>query len=176
MVIKFWWMVIKVRSKLVETITSKHFLAINSWYVKLQMIWMNCHRHQQQIGRNNYLQALYHTLQTKPSQKCKRVWKRKKDGLALCSHFSGSGQLCVSFLVAVKISMKLYPPPPPKKKKLIWWQFIEWNSMNGHFSACDILPLYSPLKIVCLLIRCSSDTNLSADWHVADGHIHCGAV
>ena len=36
--------------------------------------------------------------------------ERKKDGLALSSHFSGSGQLCVSFLVQVKILMKFYPP------------------------------------------------------------------
>ena len=30
--------------------------------------------------------------------------------------------------------MKLYPP----QKKLIRWQFIEYNLMNGHFSACGI--------------------------------------
>ena len=94
----FRWIVIKIRSKLVKTITSKHYLTLIPMFCIIEK------------SKSNHLQALYHTLQAKPSQKCKRVWERKKDGLALCSHFSGSGQLCVSFLVAVKILMKLYPP------------------------------------------------------------------
>jgi len=74
------------------------------------------HWNQKQIGQNNHLQTLFDTLQAKPSQGCKRVWERKKDGLALSSHFSGNGQLCGLFLISEKNSMKLYPP-----KKLIRW-------------------------------------------------------
>ena len=93
----FWWMVIKNSIKLVQTITSKHYLTrIPIFYQLEKCSWIF-----------NHLQTLYHTLQDKPSQECKRMWERKKDVLALSSHSSGSSQLCASFLVSVKISMKL---------------------------------------------------------------------
>ena len=127
----FWWMVIKIWCKL----------------VKLQLILMNGHGNQKQIGQNNHLQTLFHThcyilsnwknvhqnpitskhyftlskkLQAKPSQECKRVWERKKYGLALSSHFNGSSKLCAPFLISVNILMELYPPPPPI---LLWIYF-----------------------------------------------------
>ena len=54
----FRWIVIEISSKLVETITSKHYLEI-IFFVKLQVISMNCHRNQKQIGQNNHLQTLF---------------------------------------------------------------------------------------------------------------------
>ena len=134
----FQWMVIKIRSKLVETITSKHYFIIISifcqsatdfdeWSSKTVANWWNQSppntiRHsllyfvklEKCSEMSNHLQTLYHTLQKpqgKPSQGCKRVWERKKNGQASSSHFSGSGQPCASFLGPVKTSMKLYPPP-----------------------------------------------------------------
>ena len=93
--------------KLVETITSKHYFTINSIFCQIATDFDEWSSKTYQIGQNNHLQTLYHTLQDKPSQECKRMWERKKDVLALSSHSSGSSQLCASFLVSVKISMKL---------------------------------------------------------------------
>ena len=96
MVIEFRWIVIEIRRKL----------------VKLQLISMNGHQNQEQIGRNNHLQTLFHThsyvlsyrkkgsaksnhLQTlyhtlqktssqaKPSQECERE-KRTAKTLKIC--------------------------------------------------------------------------------------------
>ena len=89
------------------TITSKHYFTIISIFGQIATDFDEWSSKTYQIGRNNHLQTLYHTLQAKPSQECKRMWERKKDGLALSSHFSGSSQVCVSSLVSVKISMKL---------------------------------------------------------------------
>ena len=82
-------MVIEIRSKLVKTITSKHYFALISIFCQLQLISMGGHRiqinghqiqinghriqinghwiqiyghqNQKQIGRNNHPQTLFHT-------------------------------------------------------------------------------------------------------------------
>ena len=68
----FWGMVIKTSSKLVETITSKHYLTLIPISCHLKKCW----------SKSNHFQTLYYSLQKTSSQTKPRVWERKKDVLA----------------------------------------------------------------------------------------------
>ena len=128
---------------------------------------------QKQISQNNHLQTLFHThcyilsnwkgihqnpitsqhyitlsknVQAIPSQECKRVWDRKKDGQALTSHFSGSSKLRVSFLVSIKKLMELYPPNSASMiQNVILWTVISVLVVEyqGLLSLNDFLPFLS---------------------------------
>ena len=107
------WMVIKIRNKLVETITSKHYFTLTPIYCHIGKVFRKIH----------HLQTLFHTLSYILSN-----WKWVHQNPITSKHY-------------ITLSKKLQAKPSQAKsvREKKGRASFE-NSMNGHFSARGIRP------------------------------------
>ena len=112
----FRWIVIEISSKLVETITSKHYLKIISFFCQIASDFNELSSKSKQIGQNNHLQTLFDT-----HSYVLYNWKGVHQNPITSKHY-------------ITLSKPNQAKSVREKKGRVSFE----NSTNGHFSACGI--------------------------------------